>query len=478
MSAQRDKVTTSIFTHIFAVFFLLILFISIGWSQTQSKRTVSVKIAADCDLNNSDTFRMDVRKLISNSCRDFKRDFGIIYKIEEFVYWNPEAHPASMYCHLNDLRRKVHKGGNDIVIGIISNDRTADITAGLASYHHGFIILKNLKSKKAMSYVLKHELCHMFGAVDTSEKDSIMNVEGVGFEIDEFTKDAILLNKQRGFDQNNYPLPKSGIYEAIKLYKRRAELNLGEPELHLVLASLYLEKQDLRPALMHCQRAIELKPELMGIHIIIGNIHLKKGEAEKALRAYKKSALILSELPEIHFNMGLAYIKLRKIEEAIIAYCKAIELNPDYFDAYANLAYLRIINDEPELAITSSQKAALLKPDFPKTHNILGVALALSGDSKSAEKELKRACELRPDYLEAHFNLGMLYLQNHRLEESAMCFSRAIAVDSDFVLGYQKLTEVYYALFQEYKKVVEKRGLNETNNLVRDFLFSRTQLDR
>jgi tetratricopeptide (TPR) repeat protein len=175
--------------------------------------------------------------------------------------------------------------------------------------------------------------------------------------------------------------------------------------------------------------------------------------------------------------MGLVYTNMDKIEEAIAAYCKTIELNSVYFDAYANLGYLYLINNEPELAITSSRKAVSLKPDFPPSHNILGVAHAYSGDSESAETEFKKACELRPDYLEAYFNLGLLCLQNHRLEESVAHFTRTIAIDSNFALGYQKLTEVYYALFLEYKNEAEKRGLKGENALNTDFLFYRTKQD-
>ena len=543
MFAQRDKDSISLFGHIFAFFFLVILCIPIALSQTQSKRTVYIKIAADRDLNNLDTLRMDVRRLVSNSYRHFKRHFGIIYKIEDFVYWNPEAHPPSLKCYLHDLRKKVQKGKNDIVIGIISNGRTADLTAGLASYLQGFIILKDLKSKTAMTSVLMHELCHTFGAVDIYEKDSIMNVQDLGCGFDEFTRDIILLNKHRRFDQNTYPLPTSCLDQAITLYRKRTDLNLGEPELHLVLASLYLEKQELNQALGQCQKAIELKPELMGIHILIGNIHLKKGEAEMALNAYRKALFYFPQLPEIHFNLGLAYTQMGMIEEAISVYRKTIELNPFYFDAHANLGYLYLKKNEPDLAVISSQKAleivsdspealttlgaalllqsryclyngtetgsktnnsteksthhidsrrgeefikdamescqqaTSLKPDLPQSHNILGVALAYSGDSKSAEAEFKKACELRPDYLEAHFNLGVLYLQNHRLEESVIHFARAVAIDSDFAQGYQKLTEVYYALFLEYKKEAEKRGLKGENALITDFLFSKTKLD-
>ena len=379
MFAQRDKGSTSIFTRIFTVFSLMIIFIPTAMPQTQSKRTVSIKIAADRDLNNSDTFRMDVRKLVSNSCRDFKRHFGIIFEIADFVYWKPDAHPPSLSCSLNELRGKVPKEGHDIVVGIISNHRTADITAGLANYLDGYIILKDLKSKTAMTSVMKHELCHMFGAVDIIEKDSIMNIESLGCEFDEFTKDVILLNKQRGFDQNVYPLPESSVDKAIKLYKTRADLNLGEPELHLVLASLHLEKEELNQALLQCQRAIELKPELMGIHILIGNIHLKKGEAEKALNAYTKASLFIPQLPEIHFNMGLAYTQMGRIEEALSAFHKTIDLDPLYFGAHANLGYLYLKKNALDLAIKSSQKATSLKPDLPQSHNILGVALAYSG---------------------------------------------------------------------------------------------------
>jgi tetratricopeptide (TPR) repeat protein len=538
MSTQRNKHKISVPSFIFALFSLVILCLLRAFPQTQPERIVSIKIAVDRDLNNLNTLRMDVRKLISDSCRDFKRNFGIVHKIEEFVYWTPTTNPTSMKFYLNDLRKKVQKGGSDIVIGIISNNRTSDATAGLASYLQGYIILKNLKSKTAMASVLKHELCHMFGAVDIHEKDSIMNVASLGCEFDEFTRDIILLNKGRAFDQNSYPLSKSCMDEAIKLYDKRVNLNLGEPELHLVLAFFYLEKQELNEALLQYQKALEIKPELMGIQILIGNIHLKMGEPEQALNAYRKASSLFPQLPEVQFNMGLAYTQMGMIEKALLAYDKTIELAPNYFDAHANLGYLYLKKNNPDSAVESSRNAldiksdspealttlgaALLcqtkhcppietekayqadssngknaspmdceqkeklideaiercrhaislKSDLPQSHNILGVALAYSGDNTSAEAEFKEACRLRPDYLEAHFNLGVFYLLNHRLEESVDCLSRALAIDPDFALGYQKLTEVYHSLFLEYKKEAEKRGLMWETTMIADFLVS------
>ncbi len=532
-----------LFGPFFAFFFVMIFCIPAALPQTSPKRIVYLKIAADRDLTNVDTLRTDVRRLVSESCRNFKSHFGIAFKTEEFVFWNPEANPPLLKCYLNDLRKKVQKGGNDIVIGIISNDRTADITAGLTSYHHGYIILKDLKSKTAMTSVLKHELCHMFGAIDIHEKDSIMNLDNLGCEFDEFTRDIILLQKHRGFDQNIYPLSPDCMDQALKIYKNRSYLNLAEPELQLVLASLYLERQELGLALKHCQKAIEIKPEVMGIHILIGNIHLKMGEVELALSDYQKASVLFPQLPDIHFNMGLAYTQMGMTEQALAAYRKTIALDPLYFDAHANLGYLYLKRNEPVLAIESSQRAleiipdspealttlgaallfrsryrsanetetgsqtnhsigdsprpiddeqkeeyiqeamercqqaTSLRPDLPQSHNILGVALAYSGDSESAEAEFKKACKLQPDYLEAHFNLGVLYFLNSRLEESVDCFTRALAIDPEFALGYQKLSDVYHALFLEYKKEAEKRGLKREKSLVADFLFSVTKPD-
>jgi tetratricopeptide (TPR) repeat protein len=538
MSIQRNKDKISVPSFIFALFSLVILCFPRTLPQTQPERIVSIKIASDRDLNNLDTLRMDVRKLISDSCRDFKRDFGIVHKIEEFVYWTPTTNATSMKFYLNDLRKKVRKGGNDIVIGIISNSRTEDSTAGLASYLTGYIILKNFKSKIAMTSVLKHELCHMYGAVDIHENDSIMNFESLGCEFDEFTTHIIMLNKHRRFDPNAYPLPISFRDRAINIYKKRAALNPGEPELHLVLAFLYLEKQELNEALLQYQKALEMKPELIGIQILIGNIRLKMGEPERALNAYIKASSLFPQLPEVQFNMGLAYTQMGMIEEALSAYDKTIELAPNYFGAHVNLGYLYLKTNNPDYAAESSRKAldlipdspealttlgaALLsqtkhcppigpdkatqadftnrknaapmdngqkkklikeaiercqhaislKPALPQSHNILGVALAYSGNNTSAEAEFKEACRLRPDYLEAHFNLGVLYLLNHRLAESVDCFNRALAIDPDFALGYQKLTEVYHTLFLEYKKEAERRGLKWEKALIADFLFS------
>ncbi|MGD9347721.1 MAG: tetratricopeptide repeat protein [Candidatus Aminicenantes bacterium] len=427
------------------------------------------------------------------------------------------------------------------MIGIISNGRTEEGTAGLASYLNGYIILKNFKSKTAMTSVLKHELCHMYGAVDIHEKDSIMNVESLGCEFDEFTRDIIMLNKHREFDPKAYPLPISCRDQAINIYKNRAALNLGEPELHLVLAFLYLEKQELNEALSQYKKALEIKPESIGIQILIGNIHLKMGEPEQALSDYRSASSLFPQLPEIQFNMGLAYTQMGMIGDAISAYHKTIGLAPNYFDAHTNLGYLYLKKNNPDLAIESSRKAleiipdspealttlgaALLsqtkhcpdngpekatqtdfskgknaspmdsrqkeklikeaiercrhaislKSDLPQSHNILGVGLAYSGDNISAEAEFKEACELWPEYMEAHFNLGVLYFLNHRLGESVDCFKRALAIDPDFALGYQKLTEVYHALFLEYKKEAERRGLKWKKALIADFLFSVTK---
>ncbi len=496
-------------------------------SQTQPARTVHLKVAADFELSTQDTFRSDVRRLVSDACRGFRENFNIIFKTEDFVFWKPEADPPSLKCFLNDLRKKVSKEEKDIVLGLIASSRTEDAAAGLTLYLQGYIILRDLKSRDAMTSLLTHELCHMFGAVDIDEDQSIMDVRSPGRAFDEFTKNIILLNKQRRFDLNARPLPETYLEEAIALYRKRANSNKGEPALHLVLAALLLEKQELDQALVCCQKALALKPGLLDTHILIGNIHLKKGETELALNAFKIALFYQPQVPEIHFNLGLTYTRMGKIEEAIVSYGRAIGLNPLYFNAYANLGYLYLKKKEPDLAIRSSQTALGIVPDSPEVltnlgaalllrsretgpnpmesrkrdefitraiercrhaislkphlaqpHNTLGIALAYSGDSQRAEAEFKKACELRPDYMEAYFNLGVLYFQNHHLEKSAEHFARALAIDPGFAQLYQNLAEVYRALFVEYKQEARARGLTDDEALSTDFLFYRKEQDQ
>ena len=258
--------------------------------------------------------------------------------------------------------------------------------------------------------------------------------------------------------------------QALNAYRKASSLFPQLPEVQFNIGLAYTQMGMIEKALLAYVKTIELAPNYFDAHANLGYLYLKKNNPDSAVESSRKALEIKSDSPEALTTLGAALLSQTK-------HCPPIEPEKATQADSSNGKNASPMDSEQkekliEEAIERCRHAISLKSDLPQSHNILGVALAYSGDNTRAEAEFKEACKLQPDYLEAHFNLGVLYLLNHRLGESVDCFTKALAIDPDFALGYQKLTEVYHALFLEYKKEAEKRGLRWETAMISDFLFS------
>jgi tetratricopeptide (TPR) repeat protein len=348
---KQKKTSRFLKTCIFLWIGQMVLSSSHLFSQKDKERTIQVKIAVDEALENRDFCQLETRRLILKVFRCFKDQFGLVFKVRDFCYWKPEASLTSISNHLNSMRRKVPKGDCDLVIGVIHNAKMRRHGSGITSYLHGIILIEDLGSKEIMELILKHELCHMFGAIDILEPGSVMNFENPGILFDEFTKALILLNKDRSFSLASFPLPEEKIARAIKLCRNRADLGLGEIELHFTLASLYLQIEDLRSAAAECQKAKNLNFDSWDIDMLLGNIHLKMGDLDQALAAYKRVLAVQPGYPEIHFNLGLIYAQTNRPDDAFSCFLKAVELAPEYGPVHLRLAKLYYDQKDYERAL-------------------------------------------------------------------------------------------------------------------------------
>lgn len=60
--------------------------------------------------------------------------------------------------------------------------------------------------------------------------------------------------------------------EAVSSYQRALQINDSSPECHFNLASAYNDLKDLKRALHHYQRAVELDGDNVDAYICMGNI--------------------------------------------------------------------------------------------------------------------------------------------------------------------------------------------------------------
>lgn len=206
-------------------------------------RTVTVKVVADVSLRANEIWKVDIGCHLRDVNLTFREALGVKFKIVSYEYWDagPEGQPlAALLPGLRDIagRSGPDRPDGEIVLGLVPEGPEGPVDPGIADYLEGIVIVKYLEKKAGICYVLLHELCHLFGAVDLRERGSVMSLERPTFRIDAFTQAIMRANRERCFRSGEPPLSRDRIAEAISLYSERKALGLGESELGICLHHL------------------------------------------------------------------------------------------------------------------------------------------------------------------------------------------------------------------------------------------------
>lgn len=334
-----------------------------------SVRTVSVKLVAD------EEFRMtgrawpgdwshNLRGELAAVSEEFEERFGIRFAIAAIGGWMSDNKRHSLLGLVSDLYPDLLKSRADILVGLTAQETISDRFAGCSSFDHCIVLVRRMSPESAMGNVLKHELCHIFGAVDIEEPGSVMDradrVKGDGF--DAFTTGLILLHKDRELGE-------------------RAGLRPG-PELDAAL-SLCLERHAAKPAEISIQ-------ELMAHYY-----HTRKDYA--ALKRVAEELLSRNpDLPEIHNFLGIACSFFGEDATATREFEAAVRLHPDFPEAYLNLAQCRIEVGDFAQAEDCYRQALKIAPACCEAHKFLGKLLESGNRTTEAVRHYKMAVSIDP----------------------------------------------------------------------------------
>jgi tetratricopeptide (TPR) repeat protein len=109
-------------------------------------------------------------------------------------------------------------------------------------------------------------------------------------------------------------------------------------------------------AMVHYQKALEIKPDFAEAHNNLGNFLFQKGSVDEAMVHYQKALEINPDYAVAHYNLGNALLKMGKVDEAIAHFQKALQINPDYADAHNNLGNALLQKGRVDEAIPHFQK--------------------------------------------------------------------------------------------------------------------------
>ncbi|MGD0884303.1 MAG: tetratricopeptide repeat protein [Thermodesulfovibrionales bacterium] len=170
---------------------------------------------------------------------------------------------------------------------------------------------------------------------------------------------------------------------------------------HYQLGVSYLNENNIQPAFIEFQKALELNPNDKEVLNAMGIIYLLKIEDyPRAIVYFQRALKIDKNFSEASNNLGRAYEMTGRFYDAIESYKTAVS-NPRYRNiqnAFTNLgkAYYRVKNYQD--AINSYQDAIRRFSDFYFPYYGLALAYNAMGKYSDAAAVLTKALELDPEY--------------------------------------------------------------------------------
>ena len=230
----------------------------------------------------------------------------------------------------------------------------------------------------------------------------------------------------------------SGMYsDAETLYRTTIARNdrswMAHNNLGIVLANMGRADE----AMVHYQKALEIKPNHADAYYNLGHLLAKMGRTDEALAHYQKALELDPNHTKAHINLGGLLADAGRADEALAHYSKASEIAPNDSGIQYNLGSLLEDMGRSDEAMAHYQKALALTPNHAETHYNLGHLLARMGRSDAAMVHYQQALELRPDHADAHNNLGILLASRGRGDEAIAHFRKASELDPQSI-GFLK----------------------------------------
>lgn len=291
-----------------------------------------------------------------------------------------------------------------------------------------------------------------------------------------FDEALVLLDRLLEGDPQNLDiaLQKTLVYVEEKAYAKAIQTLLPVVEskkedvrLHLYLATLYEENNEIEKAISAYQALLDRHPKAFDARIRLGYLYfyrlkniddaLIQGNQAKQIdpqrvESYLFTGLVLHDskryddavtvflegiekkplLPDLHFHLGATFDKLNRFDEMVQQMEQAIDLDADHANALNYLGYTYadkgILLDK---AIELINRALVVRPNDGYFIDSLAWAYYKQGRVKDAIGLLQKAVSTIPDDPIIHEHLGEVYLKDNRNELAKEAWERSLELNPE-----------------------------------------------
>jgi len=174
----------------------------------------------------------------------------------------------------------------------------------------------------------------------------------------------------------------------------------GSARMQQVIAERLVNGGDLKGAIEHYRKALELDPRLPGMHYELGEALLQtaptdagaQADAEKEFDAARQ---LEGDSARIECQYGAIALYQSDADKAFVHYQKAYALNPGESEAQIGMGKVLMMRDQPQAAIKYLHMAVESDPLNTEAHYRLALACKKLGLNAEAEKEMRLFDEIK-----------------------------------------------------------------------------------
>ncbi len=249
--------------------------------------------------------------------------------------------------------------------------------------------------------------------------------------------------------------------EAVKCWQKCLDINPRRSDVYRNLGDVAIDAGEYEEAIVQYRKAINIDPKADGIHDKMGQALSELGRYDEVIKELEGATLDSPRSTMAHFLLGQAYLKLKQYEQARVHYHEALEIDPGYENAYyglvrtyaalkqkekageyqtkfRNLEALRMKEDRAISTGTNlyTRDLAKIRRAVAKTHLDAEKLYLARRDIRKTEEILKRAIEIDPDNTICYERLGALYNMTNRPVEAVRQFQRISEIDPNNIYSY------------------------------------------
>src|ERR1700722_5342640 len=167
----------------------------------------------------------------------------------------------------------------------------------------------------------------------------------------------------------------------------------GSARMQQVIAEHLVNEGDLKGAIEHYRKALQIEPRLPGVHFELGEAILESSPVDAAMLSEAQKELeaavtVDGDTAKTECEFGSIALSQSQMDQAFAHYRRAYELNPNEVQAQMGLAKLLMMQEKPQEAIKYLRMAVQSDPLNGTAHYQLGTAYRRLQMMDMADKEV------------------------------------------------------------------------------------------